>query len=136
MTIHVVIADDHPIFRDGLRALFATTDDIDLVGEAADGAGAIDVVATTVPDVVVMDLQMPGLNGVEATRRLATLAPTARVIVLTMFEDDGAGMAAGRPTGVGTAAMRERASELGGTLDIGPRDGGGTRVLATLPWQA
>jgi len=116
MTIHVVIADDHPIFRDGLRALFATTDDIDLVGEAADGAGAIDVVATTVPDVVVMDLQMPGLNGVEATRRLATLAPTARVIVLTMFEDDASVFAAMRAGARGFLVKGADAAEIVGAI--------------------
>jgi len=116
MTIHVVIADDHPIFRDGLRALFATTDDIDLVGEAADGAGAIDVVATTVPDVVVMDLQMPGLNGVEATRRLATLAPTARVIVLTMFEDDASVFAAMRAGARGYLVKGADAAEIVGAI--------------------
>ena len=116
MTIHVVIADDHPIFRDGLRALFATTDDIDLVGEAADGAGAIDVVATTVPDVVVMDLQMPGLNGVEATRRLATLAPTARVIVLTIFEDDASVFAAMRAGARGYLVKGADAAEIVGAI--------------------
>jgi len=116
MTIHVVIADDHPIFRDGLRALFATTDDIDLVGEAADGAGAIDVVATTVPDVVVMDLQMPGLNGVEATRRLATLAPTARVIVLTMYEDDASVYAAMRAGARGYLVKGADAAEIVGAI--------------------
>jgi len=116
MIIRVVIADDHPVFRDGMRALFEATADIELVGEAADGASVIDVVATSTPDVVVMDLQMPGLDGVEATRRLATLAPRARVVVLTMFEDDASVFAAVRAGARGYLVKGADAGEIVGAI--------------------
>ena len=116
MTIRVVMADDHPVFRDGLRTLFAATPDIELVGEAADGAAIIDVVAGASPDVVVMDLQMPGLDGVEATRRLATLAPRSRVLVLTMFEDDASVFASMRAGARGYLVKGADAGEIVGAI--------------------
>ena len=116
MTIRVVMADDHPVFRDGLRALFAATSDVELVGEAADGATTLDVVAGTDPDVVVMDLQMPGVDGVEATRRLATLAPRSRVLVLTMFEDDASVFAAMRAGARGYLVKGADAHEIVGAI--------------------
>jgi DNA-binding NarL/FixJ family response regulator len=116
MTIRLVVVDDHPVFRDGLRALFAATDDLELVGEAADGAAGLDVVTTTLPDVIVMDIQMPGLNGVEASRRLATLAPTSRVIVLTMFEDDASVFAAMRAGARGYLVKGADAGEITGAI--------------------
>ena len=116
MTIRLVVVDDHPVFRDGLRALFAATDDLELVGEAADGATGLDVVTTTLPDVVVMDIQMPGLNGVEATRRLAALAPTSRVIVLAMFEDDASVFAAMRAGARGYLVKGADAGEITGAI--------------------
>ena len=116
MTIRVVIADDHPVFRDGLRALLAATPDLELVGEAADGAAVIDVVANTSPDIVVMDVRMPGLDGVEATRRLATLAPRSRVIVLTMFDDDASVFAAMRAGARGYLVKGADADEIVGAI--------------------
>jgi len=116
MSIRVVIADDHPVFRDGLRALFEATADVEPVGEAADGAAAIDLVVATMPDVIVMDLQMPGLDGVEATRRLATLAPRSRVLVLTMFEDDASVFAAMRAGARGYLVKGADASEIVGAV--------------------
>jgi DNA-binding NarL/FixJ family response regulator len=88
-----VIADDHPMFRQGLRVLL---DDmgVDVVGEASDGEEAVEVVRALQPDVVFMDLQMPRLNGVEATRRVVAEAPQVRVLVLTMVDDDDAVFAA------------------------------------------
>lgn len=85
--IRVVIVDDHAVVRSGLEQFLATTGDIELVGSAADGLEAIDVVAATSPDVVVMDLSMPRLDGVEATRRIAVEYPTSRVLVLTSFSE-------------------------------------------------
>ena len=116
MTIRVVIADDHPVFRDGLRALFAAADDMVLTAEAADGPSVIDTVARTRPDVVVMDIKMPGLDGVEATRRLATLVPEARVIVLTMFEDDASVFAAMRAGARGYLVKGADAAEVLGAV--------------------
>jgi DNA-binding NarL/FixJ family response regulator len=86
--IRILIADDHPLVRQGLRAVFATTDDIEVVGEAGDGEEAVRGAVRLAPDVVLMDLQMPGLHGTEATRQIVAQRPTARVLVLTMFEDD------------------------------------------------
>jgi len=90
----VLVADDHPIFRDGLAMLLTSVDGIDVVGTAADGAEAVASALRLRPDVVVMDVQMPLLNGVEATRKLATEAPEIGILVLTMSEDDGTVFAA------------------------------------------
>ena len=83
-----MIADDHAVVRGGLEQLLSTADDIDLVGIAADGVEAVESVQREHPDVVLMDLSMPTLDGVEATRRIVTEDPEARVIVLTSFGDD------------------------------------------------
>jgi len=87
-TIRVLIADDHPVVRRGISALLASLEGIVVVGEAADGEAAVREAQLTRPDVVVMDVQMPGTDGVTATRRLATALPETAVLVLTMFEDD------------------------------------------------
>ncbi|MEV8512006.1 response regulator transcription factor [Dactylosporangium sp. NPDC051484] len=87
--IRVLVADDHPIFRDGLAVLLGSVGGIDVVGTAATGLEAVELAVSLRPDVVVMDVQMPGLNGIEATRRLAAEAPEVGVVVLTMSEDDG-----------------------------------------------
>jgi DNA-binding NarL/FixJ family response regulator len=92
--IRVVIADDHPFFRDGLRVLLETTADTALVGEAASGDEVVALAASLQPDVILMDLQMPGLNGVEATRRIARESPHIGVLVVTMYEDDASVFAA------------------------------------------
>ncbi len=85
----VLIADDHPIFRDGLRALLASAPGVELVGEATTGEEAVSLAAELQPDVVVMDVQMPGIGGIEATRRIIRDGPNIRILVVTMFEDDG-----------------------------------------------
>jgi DNA-binding NarL/FixJ family response regulator len=94
--IRVLIADDHPLVRSGLKALLASVEGIEVVGEAADGGAAVEVALRVRPDVVVMDIQMPGQDGIEATRRLAAEAPEVGVLVLTMHEDDESVFAAMR----------------------------------------
>jgi len=86
--IRVLIADDHPIVRDGLRGMLTAEPDFEVVGEAGDGAEALALVESLAPDVILMDLRMPVLGGVEATRRVLAAVPTARVVVLTTFEED------------------------------------------------
>jgi DNA-binding NarL/FixJ family response regulator len=87
MTIRVVLADDHGVIRDGLGRLIAALDDIELVGVAADGAEAVERCRELAPDVVLMDLDMPVLDGLEATRRLLAERSATAVIVLTAFSD-------------------------------------------------
>src|SRR5688500_7672564 len=94
--LRVLIADDHPVFRDGLRVLLDATADATLVGEAASGDEVVRLAATLAPDVILMDLKMPGLNGVEATRRIVETSPHVGVLVVTMFEDDDSVLAAMR----------------------------------------
>ncbi|WP_214107928.1 response regulator transcription factor [Acrocarpospora catenulata] len=94
--IRITIVDDHPLMREGLRALVASLPDIEVVGEAGDGDAARRETQLTRPDVVVMDLHMPGTNGVAATRAILRAAPATRVLVLTMFEDDDSVFAAMR----------------------------------------
>ena len=88
MTVRVVVADDHPMVRYGIAAVLADDADVQLVGEAADGAGLLDLVARERPDVVLTDLAMPGLGGIEAIRELRLRHPAVRVLVLTMHADD------------------------------------------------
>ncbi len=94
--VRIVVADDHPLFREGLRAVVAAADGVELVGEAATGTEAVELARELQPDVVVMDLQLPELNGIEATRRIAEESPHVAVLVLTMFEDDDSVFAAMR----------------------------------------
>lgn len=94
--IRILIADDHPMFRDGLRALIASLPDMAFHGEAIDGEQAITLAESLQPDVVVMDLQMPGVNGIAAARRILQQSPHIGVLVVTMFEDDDSVFAAMR----------------------------------------
>jgi DNA-binding NarL/FixJ family response regulator len=96
MTVRVLIADDHPLFREGLRALVADSPETELVGSAADGDEAVRLALRETPDVVVMDLRMPGLNGVQATRQIVEARPDIAVLVLTMVEEDASIFAAMR----------------------------------------
>jgi DNA-binding NarL/FixJ family response regulator len=86
--VRVVLVDDHPVVRDGLKALLGSVDDMAVVGEAGSGEEAIAVVAETSPDVVIMDIEMPGIGGIEATKRLAVAHPASVVLVLTMYGED------------------------------------------------
>jgi DNA-binding NarL/FixJ family response regulator len=94
--LRLLIADDHPAFRAGLRLLLESLSDfeVDVVGEAENGEQALAAAIELSPDVIVMDLQMPGLGGIETTRRVVAAAPHVRVLVLTMFEDESSVFAA------------------------------------------
>lgn len=94
--IRVVIADDHALFRDGLRALLNSVPDIRVTGEAATGAEVVAQAVALQPDVILMDIQMPDMNGIEATRRIVHTSPHIGIIVVTMFEDDDSVFAAMR----------------------------------------
>src|SRR3972149_2260592 len=86
--IRVLIADDHPFYREGVRTMLSVASEIEIVGEAANGDETIAQAESLQPDVILMDLKMPGVNGVEATRRILRTSPHIGVLVLTMFEAD------------------------------------------------
>jgi DNA-binding NarL/FixJ family response regulator len=136
--IRVLVADDHPTFRRGLGALFDSLPDIDLVGEAADGHAAVAMTAQLQPDVVVMDLNMPNLNGVEATRQIVAANPDVAVLILTMLDEDESVFAAMRAGARGyvvkgadtTDVIRALESISRGDAVFGPAVAG--RVLSYL----
>jgi DNA-binding NarL/FixJ family response regulator len=94
--IRILLADDHHLFREGLRALLVSAADLEVVGEAGDGNEVVTKAAELRPDVILMDLQLPGINGVESTRRILASQPKVNVLVLTMFEDTDTVLAAMR----------------------------------------
>ena len=94
--IRVLIADDHPLFRDGMHGLLDSVEDTEVVGEAATGEEAVELVAEARPDVILMDIKMPGINGIEATREVLSTNPHVGVLVVTMLEDDDSVFAAMR----------------------------------------
>ncbi|HAX71028.1 MAG TPA: response regulator transcription factor [Anaerolineales bacterium] len=86
--IKLIIVDDHKLFREGIKALLTVTDDIEIVGEAEDGATALKKIRDLEPDVILMDINMPGLNGIRVTEQILAQHPQTRIIMLTMLEDD------------------------------------------------
>jgi len=94
--IRLLIADDHALFREGIRALLSATVDITCVGEAATGEAVIAQIDASRPEVILMDINMPGINGIEATRRILRQHPQAGIIMVTMLEDDASLFAAMR----------------------------------------
>jgi len=94
--MRVLVVDDHPLYREGLAMAFETMENVEVVGQAADGATAVQLAASLAPDVVIMDLHLPGMSGVEATRQLLADRPDTRVLVLTMLEGDSSLFAAMR----------------------------------------
>jgi DNA-binding NarL/FixJ family response regulator len=96
MSVRVLVVDDHPLYREGLITALTAAPDVEVVGEAGDGAEAVRRVSSDPPDVVLMDLHMPEVSGVEATRQIATAHPSVAVLVLTMLDGDDAVFAAMR----------------------------------------
>lgn len=94
--IHLLIADDHALFREGIRALLSATKGITCVGEAASGDEALTLIEELRPNVILMDINMPGISGIEATRRILRTQPSAGIIMVTMLEDDASVFAAMR----------------------------------------
>lgn len=115
--IRVVVADDHPIYREGLVIALASLDGVAVVGEAGDGEQAVQAVLTLRPDVVIMDLHMPGMNGIEATRQLSERAPEVAVLVLTMLEDDESVFAALRAGARGYLVKGAQRREIARALE-------------------
>jgi DNA-binding NarL/FixJ family response regulator len=114
--IRLLIVDDHTLFREGLRALFSTIEDIELVGEATTGEGATNLVEELRPDVVLMDIDMPGIGGVQATRKILNRAPTTRVVMVTMLEDDTSVFSAMRAGALGYVLKGAQPKELEQTI--------------------
>ena len=92
--VRVLVADDHPLFRDGMRALLGSLPNYEVVGEAPNGMDAVSLAQALQPDIVLMDLQMPRINGIEATRQIVQTSPHIGVVIVTMFEDDDSVFAA------------------------------------------
>jgi DNA-binding NarL/FixJ family response regulator len=111
-SIRVVVVDDHQIVRDGLVALLGALEGIDVVGTAADGKDALHVVTETTPDVVIMDIQMPEMDGIEATRFITGRQPAPRVVMLTMNEDDDTVLSAIRAGASGYLLKGSSATEV------------------------
>ena len=86
--IRVLIADDHPVFRFGLHSLVSSIPDMEVIGEATNGETAVELSASLKPDIILMDINMPGLNGIEATRKILKDQPRIGILVITMFDDD------------------------------------------------
>ena len=110
--VRVLIVDDHPVYRDGLRGLVERAPDLELVGEAENGAAAVALAAERHPTIVLMDLRMPEMSGIEATRRIVGADPTVGVLVLTMSEDDDSLFAAMRAGARGYIPKDADAEEL------------------------
>ena len=111
-SITVLIADDHADFRAGLRALLEAADDLEIVGEATTGLEAVNQATQRQPDVILMDINMPDLNGIEATRRILYMSPHIRILMLTMFEDDDSVFAAVRAGARGYLLKGARKAEI------------------------
>jgi DNA-binding NarL/FixJ family response regulator len=119
MTVRIVLADDHPVVRGGLRALIGTIDGLEVVGEAADGEAAVREVQLLRPDVVLMDVRMPNLDGIQATRRIVERSPARpRILVVTTFEHDDYVFDALRAGASGFVLKRVQPEELAQAIRI------------------
>ena len=111
-SLRILIADDHPLFRKGMRTLLTATADTEVIGEATTGQEVIELAATLQPDVILMDLQMPGVNGIEATRQILQTSPHIRILVITLFEDDASVFSALRAGARGYVLKDAREEEM------------------------
>jgi DNA-binding NarL/FixJ family response regulator len=116
MSIRVLIADDHAVVRDGLSLVLGQLDGFDVVGEAATGDEAVKQATILKPDVILMDVQMPGLDGVEATRQITQLVPSAAVLMLSMYSDEAAAVSAMRAGARGYLLKGARHAEVAAAL--------------------
>lgn len=121
--LRLLLVDDHAVVREGLRALLASDPHFEIVGEASEGVGALTAAASLDPDVIVMDLSLPGLNGVQATKRLKSQNPNARVVALTIHEERGYLRSLLDAGASGYVLKRSAASELVRALQV-VADGG------------
>ena len=112
MTIRVLLVDDHAIMREGLRLVLAADPDIEVIGEGEDGRQALDLVSTLRPDVVVMDIGMPRLNGLEATRQIRQQYPNVQVVILTMHENRAYYLQFAKAGAAGCVLKRSMGKEL------------------------
>jgi DNA-binding NarL/FixJ family response regulator len=112
IAIRILIADDHGIYREGLRAVLGPEPDMEVVGEAATGTEVVERASETRPDLILMDIQMPDVNGIEATRRILEADPNVGVVVVTMFEDDDSVFAAMRAGARGYVLKESNAEEM------------------------
>jgi DNA-binding NarL/FixJ family response regulator len=92
--VRILVADDHPLFRDGIQLLLSTTEDLEWIGEATNGDETVQLAHELQPDLILMDVKMPGINGIEATRQIIGAQPQIGILIITMFEDDAAVFAA------------------------------------------
>jgi DNA-binding NarL/FixJ family response regulator len=114
--LRVLIADDHPLFRKGMRAMLEALPDVEVVGEAATGEAAVALAASLAPDLIVMDLQMPGGSGIAATREILDASPHIRVLMVTLFEDSESVFTALRAGARGYVLKDTGASEMAGAI--------------------
>lgn len=115
--LRVLVAEDHPVYRDGLRAMLGASATIELVGEAGDGDSAVRLAEEQLPDVVLMDIQLPGRNGIEATRAILAHRPGTAILMLTMFEDDESVFSAMRAGARGYLLKDTQGAELLRAID-------------------